>query len=169
MGPYYTMPNPGSDDVLSGVAIDATGQVYVAGTLDSGSGPNGFLAQVSADFQSLVAQYQVTVMQSVTGLSLDPGSATAPGSSNAYVVGFGPPGSDVFHAFLQKFNSALASRDLAYLVGSASDTGSGIAYDPNSGNAYIVGTATSNNLSTDGTTLLGSSDAFLASFGSFNN
>jgi hypothetical protein len=167
-GYTFTMPNPGSDDALNGIAVDANGQVYVAGTLDYSGTQFGFVAQVSADGQSLVAQDQLTAMQSVTGISLDPGTAGVHGSSSVYVVGFGPPGSTVFHAYVEKLDSALNIRDLAYTSASGSDTGSGISYDLNSGNAYIAGTTTSNNLATDSTTLNGSQDAFLANFGSFS-
>jgi hypothetical protein len=167
-GYLFTMTNPGSDDALNGVGVDASGHVYVAGTLDYSGTQFGFVAQVSADGQSLVAQNQLTALQSVTGMSLDPGTSTTPGSSSVYVVGIGPPGSNTFHAFVQKFSSTLNVRDLTYTSGSGSDMGSGIAYDPNSGNAYIAGTSTSNNLSTDGTTLNGSQDGFLANIGSFN-
>lgn len=161
--PVYalTMPNAGNDDTLNGVAVDEKGQAYVAGTVDVEGTMFGYVAQVSADGKSFVAQSQVTIAQTGTGLALDPST------DDVYVEGSGPPGSSVVHAYVEKFDRALTPRDIGYTFGSASDTGSGIAYDPNSGNAYVVGTATSSDLATDGTTLNGPSDAFLTNIGSF--
>jgi hypothetical protein len=156
-----TMPNPGNDDTLNGIAIDPKGQVYVAGTLDVEGTTLGLVAQVqlSAAGNMIVASYSITAMGTGTGISLDPGS------SDVYVVGSGPPGSNAFHAYVEKFNSGLNPHDLGYTSGGGSDIGSGVAFDPNSGIAYIVGTTTSSGLSTDGTTLNGTSDAFLSAFG----
>jgi hypothetical protein len=155
-----TMTNPG-DDALNGIAVDKMGKAYVAGTTSTSGTTNAYVAELSADGTSIINQFVISRGQTGTGITLDPGTG------DIYVVESGPPGGSILHAYVEKYDSTLKLHDLAYTSGSGSDIGSGVAYDPSSGNAYIVGTATSSDLSTDGTTLNGTSDAFLSNVGSF--
>jgi hypothetical protein len=155
----FTMTNPG-DDVLTGIAVDSTGQAYVAGNF-SGA---GFAAQVSPDGKKLVTQYSLPNTQTATGISLDPATG------NAYVVG----NADGATVYVQKFDMTLTAGDFAQLAGNGMATGNAVAYDPNAGVAYVAGTTTSTDLSTDGTMLKATnggssgSDAFLSNVGSFS-
>jgi hypothetical protein len=164
--PVYalTTSNPG-DDTLTGIAVDQLGQAYVVGTASTSGTTNAYVAEVSAGGSttnpSIINPFVITLAQTGTGIARDPGTG------DIYVVGSGPPGASVYHAYVEKYDSTLKLHDLAYTSGSGSDLASGVAYDPTSGSAYIVGTATSTDLATDGTTLNGTSDAFLSNVGSF--
>jgi hypothetical protein len=158
----YTMSNPGND-ILNGIAVDANGQAWVAGTLAVMSGgTNAYVAGVSGDGSTLLASYLLPNTQLGTSISLDPNTG------NVYVVSTTTPdSSNNVHGFVQKFTNTLAPGDSTFIIGNGADMPLGVAYDANSGNAYVVGMTTSSNLSTDGTTLAGSSDAFLSNVGSW--
>ncbi len=158
----FTMTNPG-DDTLNGISVDQTGQAYVVGTFAVTSGTNAFVAQVSADGSKLVNQYLIPNTQTGNAISLDPATG------NAYVVANATPdAANNVHVVVQKFDKTLTPGDSLTITGNGTETGYGVAYDPNASVAYVVGTTTSNNLSTDGTVLNGISDAFLANVGSFS-
>jgi hypothetical protein len=158
----FTMTNPG-DDTLNGISVDQTGQAYVVGTFAVTDGTNALVAQVSADGSKLVNQYLIPNTQTGNAISLDPATG------NAYVVANATPDSaNNVHVLVQKFDKTLTPGDSLTISGNVSETGYGVAYDPNASVAYVVGTTTSNNLSTDGTVLNGTSDAFLANVGSFS-
>ncbi|HLJ95596.1 MAG TPA: SBBP repeat-containing protein [Gemmataceae bacterium] len=160
--PFFTMSNPGND-TLTGIAVDQNGQAYIAGTLASSSGTNGFVGEVSADGKSLVNQYAIPNTQTGNGLALD----TTNGK--VYVVATTTAdSSNNTHAFVQKLDTSLTPGDSATIGGSGNDTGLRIAYDPGSGAVYVAGMTSSSDLSTDGTMIMGTNNAFLSSVGSFS-
>jgi Ca2+-binding RTX toxin-like protein len=156
----------------SGIAVDASGNAYVAGytsstagTFPATGGPDltyggrndAFVAKVDATGTGL--DYAVYV----GGTNVDRGSAVAvDGSGNAYVTGFtrshetsfpvtvGPDTtySHAHDAFVAKVNAAGSGFDYAgYIGGLGNDQGAGIAVD-SSGHAYVTG-----NTGSDQTTL----------------
>jgi len=156
MFPTTGNPIPGT---LNGIGIDQGGAAYVSGTLTV-SGVVDAVAQVSADGSTLLASAALPNAPTANGLSLSVDSSSG-NVANVYVVGSSP-------VSVLKFDTTLAPGDSTTLSGNGMDTASGVAYDPTSGNVYVIGTTTSSNLSTDGTVLKGSSDAFLSNVGSFS-
>jgi hypothetical protein len=158
---FTTPPNLG-DDALNGIAVDNAGNPYVVGTLVvNGTTPEAYFAEIKPDFSdSLYA----TVFDST-----DAGWGIALNQATGEVYGTGSenPDGTADHTFIVKLNPAGVDTDDTELLGDGTDIGYGIGFVPSTGTAYVTGSTTSTTLSTDGTTLTGSRDAFLASFGSF--
>ena len=176
-------------DIAEGIAVDSSGNAYIAGGTDSSDdsfpvtvGPgltsneeeDAFVAKVSADGSSLVyAGY-------VGGSGTDRARGIAVDSSgNAYIAGFtgsseatfpvtvGPDltfnvGNDAFVAKVSADGLSLIYA--GYVGGSGSDIAGGIAVD-SSGNAYIAGGTDSSDFPVTvgpGLTSNGGTDAFVA-------
>jgi hypothetical protein len=174
-------------DSSNGVALDATGNIYVSGETasanfpvlngfqnKSGGGDDAFIAKFSAFGTELFSTY-------LGGLADDRATAIAvDASGNAYITGstyspnfpvvnaFQPAlggGQDAFAAKLSSGGNALLYS--TYIGGSggtpgAPETGNGIAVD-SAGSAYIAGTTSSSNFPTVNAlqpSLSGSQDAF---------
>ena len=167
---YGTYLGGSNNDQGNGIAVDSSGDAYIAGvtystdfptqspiqssqTITSKSG-SGFLAQLNADASALLySTYLGGAGGAVAnGIAVD-------GSGNAFVTGqttVPSSGLDTFplldplqaiasvgaHAFLTKFSSAGALVYSTYLGGSGQDSGSGVAVD-GAGNAYVTGSTTS--------------------------
>jgi hypothetical protein len=152
----------GGSDSGNGIAVDASGSVYVTGTTNAiealavavgpdltfGGGVDAFVAKVNAAGTGLVyAGY-------IGGAGNDHGRSIAVDESgNAYVTGFSSSTEATFpvaaapdmtynggdDAFVVKVNAAGTALVYAgYIGGSGDDSGSGITVD-SSGNAYVVG------------------------------
>jgi hypothetical protein len=161
---YGTYIGGSGDDQASGIAVDGTGSVYVAGYTDStdfpaatlGSLPSGtthvFVAKLDATGSNLVyADY-------IGGNSQDYGYALAlDGSNHVYVTGSTAssdfptvnayqgtyPGS--FNAFLTEISAEGSSLLYStYLGGDGSDIPTGVAID-NTGDMFVAGNTTSDN------------------------
>ena len=161
---YGTYLGGSGDDQASGIAVDSSGSVYVAGYTDSadfpsatlGSLPSGtthiFVAKLNATGSNLVyADY-------IGGNSQDYGYALAlDGSNHVYVTGSTAssdfptvkayqgtyPGS--FNAFLTEISADGSSLLYStYLGGDGSDIPSGVAID-NAGDMFVAGNTTSDN------------------------
>lgn len=154
------------NDLATAIALDGSGNAYIAGWTESDNFPattgpdlsfNGaqdaFVAKVAASGTGLVYSGYIG------GLGSDCGTGIAvDGSGNAYVTGFttsfptehfpvtvGPAltyggSQDAFVAKVNASGSALVY--CGYIGGTDIDIGAGIAVDP-SGNAYVTGTADS--------------------------
>jgi Beta-propeller repeat len=166
---YSTYLGGSADDGGSGIAVDASGNVYVTGRTVStnfptknplqpskGGGANGnvFITKLSADGQSLIYSTYLG------GSGDDGGNSIAVDSSgNAYVTGgvfstdfptknpvqatFG--GGALGDAFVTKLSADGQSLVYStYLGGSDGELGNGIAVD-SSGNAYVTGYTESTN------------------------
>lgn len=160
---YSTYLGGSSDDVGSGIAVDASNNAYVTGVTGSTNFPttegafqttlgdcpgcrDAFVAKLNADGSTLV-------YSTYLGGSADDGGSdiAVDTSGNAYVTGttrstnfptanavqpnFGGAGYD---AFVVKLNSGGALVYSTYLGGDSFDLGFGIAVDP-FGNAYVTG------------------------------
>jgi hypothetical protein len=157
-----TMVNPGNDSA-NGVAVDSMGHAFIAGTLaTSSTTTQAFVAEISTDGTMIMAQTPLTIGQTGTAISMDPSTG------NVYVAGGAPDAANNLHMFVEKLDNTLSPHDIGVFGGSGTETGAGVAFDPNSGNAYVAGTTTSTNFATDGSTLNGTSDAFVSNVGSFN-
>lgn len=164
---YSTYLGGSGDDQIEGVAVDSTGNVYVAGRTDStdlalttiGSPASGndhaFVAKVDATGSQLIyADY-------IGGSSEDDGYAIALDSSNnAYITGStASPDFPMVHPFQQTypggFNAFLAKLSSdgssllysTYFGGNGSDIPSSIAVDK-SGEMIMAGYTSSTNLTT---------------------
>jgi len=142
-----------------GIAIDAQGNAYIAGSTSSTNFPvlGGVQATLDGWVDAFAAKFGPagTLLYStyLGGSGTDVANAIAvDGSGNAYLAGY-TMSSDLpvtgnalqstyggdYDAFVARLNPAGNSLlYLSYLGGSASDTASGIALD-NSGNAYVAG------------------------------
>ncbi|MBV9470761.1 MAG: SBBP repeat-containing protein, partial [Abitibacteriaceae bacterium] len=187
---YSTFLGGSGSDIGSAIAVDSAGNAYITGQTKSsdfplanayqslfGGGTDAFVTKLNASGSAPVYSTYLG------GLSNDVGSGIAVDSSgSAYVTGttnsanfplnlslslllFG--GND---AFVTKFNPAgTALTYSTFFGGSRNDSGNGIAVDA-SGNAYIVGTTNSTDLTTNTSanfrSLSGGTDAFVAKFDS---
>jgi hypothetical protein len=154
-------------DQALGVALDASGNAYVAGLTNSndlatvsaiqgsygGGAHDGFYAEVLAGGALAHLSY-------IGGVGDDSASAVAVDSSaNVYLTGSTGGGFPLLtpfqtnfggtsDAFVTKVNAGLAAYAYSsYLGGSAADVGTGIGVDP-SGNAYVAGYTISTNFPT---------------------
>lgn len=176
------------DDEAFGVATDAMGNVYVAGTTRSAvgiatagahqpalsNGRDAFLVKFAPDGTRLWGTYYGDDGDEFcTGIATD-------ASGNVYLVGYtdSPTGmatagafqtalSSAEDAFIVKFNTNGMRQWASYYGGAQPDFGHAVACDP-AGNVYLAGvTEGSTTLATAGAhdnTVNGMSDAFLAKF-----
>ena len=125
----------GSDEYGYGIAVDSSGNVYVAGrTRSAGAGSDDlFLAKYNS---SGTIQWQRTV----GGSGSDYGNAVGVDSNdNVYITGYSrSTGTGLLELFLAKYNSSGTIQWQRVLEGSGSQTGEGLAFD-SSGNVYING------------------------------
>ena len=155
------------DDLGAGIAVDGSGNAYIAGQTDSTQATFPVTVGPDLTYNGLIDAFVAKVNAAGTGLlyagyiggsSIDVAAGIAVDSSGtAYVTGFtsstqatfpvtmGPDltqnGSD--DAFVARVNAAgTALLYAGYIGGSGSDNGSGIAVG-SSGNAYVVGSTTS--------------------------
>jgi hypothetical protein len=160
-GAYLLSGSTPGDVVLSGVAMvpGTPTSGYFAGGTSGAGGTHGYVARINELSGAVTAEY--TLASSASSLS---GIAVA-ANGNVYVIGTDVnPATGRTNAVVQALDAALANVLASALVGgsdgSGNETGSAIALDA-SGNVYGVGTTTSDDVSTDGTTLNGPSDAWL--------
>jgi hypothetical protein len=188
---YSTYLGGTADDVAYAIAVDSSGNAFVAGeTLSttfpgvnsksiqptSGGGGDGFVAELNAGGTALV--YSTYLGGGGTDLAL---GIALDSIGNAYVTGYTsstnfPVSSAPFQAasgggydgFVAKLNPGGTTLVYStYLGGSGTDTAAGIAVDP-SGNAYVTGGTTStdfpgmNSGSLQSANGGGASDAFVA-------
>ena len=184
---YSSYLGGGGADTASGLALDASGNVYVAGNTESTNFPlkgalqgalqgskNAFVTKLNAAGNALVySTYLGANEDFATGVVVD-------SSGNAYVSGYttggflftGTPPTDTYgggshDGVLIKLNAS--GSDIVfglYLGGSDVDLITGIALDP-AGNIYVVGQTISLNFPTFNafqSSNYGSSDAFVAKF-----
>lgn len=175
-----------SYDECFGSAVDASGNIYIAGRTESsnsiasgghqtthgGGGPDAFLAKFSPTGVRLWATYYGgDGRDGGTGCSVD-------ASGNVYLTGWTTSTSGIadngmqiffegdYDAFLVKFNSAGARQWATYIGGSGNDQALACVNDP-SGNVYLCGSTTSSyNIAFNGfkNTLNVGRDAFLVKF-----
>jgi beta-propeller repeat-containing protein len=167
---YSTYLGGSGNDVGSGIAVDSSGNAYVAGSTGStnfpgassstiqssnGGGGDAFVAKLNAAGSTLVYSTYLG------GSGFDEGLGIAVDSSgNAYVTGltqstnfptanaFESALSGVEDAFVAKLNATGSALVYStYLGGSGFDVGYGIAAD-SSGNAYVTGVTGSTNFPT---------------------
>jgi hypothetical protein len=163
----------GSDaDYGGGIAVDPnTGDALVAGVTQSTNfptanalqpnwhgGTDAFVARLSADGSTLVYSTYLggSGNDSGGGIAVDPntGDAFVTGetsstnfpTANAWQPSYGGGEGDAFVARIKADGSALVYS--TYLGGSDTDLGSGIAVDPNTGDALVTGLTTSTNFPT---------------------
>ncbi len=183
---YGTYLGGGAADLANAIAVDGSGNVYVAGSTAStnfptgspaqgasGGGTDAFVAKLDATGSTLVYATYLggSGFDRATGLALDSsgnayvvgstGSSDFPTTKGAFKTTAGGNG-DAFVAKLNASGSTLAYS--SYLGGSGADFGQGIAVD-SSGNAYVTGSTESTNFPTVGAVQSssgGASDAFVA-------
>jgi hypothetical protein len=151
-------------DVATGVAVDSSGDAYVAGYTTSkdflvfntcpgpGPGPtslqsanagtdNGFIVKVSPDALTFLAATYLggSGQDAITSIALD-------GSGFVYLAGEGNSGgAGSFDAFGAKLDGSLSSKMyFNYIGGSGFDRATGVAVD-SAGNEYLVGQTASTN------------------------
>jgi Bacterial Ig-like domain (group 3)/MBG domain (YGX type)/Beta-propeller repeat len=186
---YSTFIGGNNDDVANGLAVDASGNVYVTGTTSSTNFPtsagafqttfafggDAFVTKLNATGNALVYSTYLggSGVDTATSIAVDSfGSAYVTGQTQS--VNF-PTTPGVFQtsnhggtdAFVTKLNPAgTALVYSTYLGGTGSDSGFGIAIDA-SGNAYIAGETASTDLPGVASTSVqstngGGNDAFVA-------
>ena len=174
---YSTYLGGSGEDVGNAIAVDASGNAFVAGTTASANfptTPGAFQTSLAGTSRAFVTKLNSTgsVLAYSTylgGSVLDSGSAIAIDfSGNAYVTGstlssnfpttpgafqsaFGTAicgSSSCVHSFVTKLNTAGSALAYStYLGGNGNDGGRGIAVDF-SGNAYVTGNTSSANFPT---------------------
>jgi hypothetical protein len=169
---YSTYLGGSDNDYGSGIAVDPnTGDALVTGVTQSTNfptanalqpnwhgGTDAFVARLSADGSTLVYSTYLggSDNDSGSGIAVDPntGDAFVTGetsstnfpTTNAWQPSYGGGEGDVFVARIKADGSALVYS--TYLGGSDTDVGSGIAVDPNTGDALVTGLTTSTNFPT---------------------
>ena len=187
---YSSYLGGSQNDFGTSIAVDATGNVYVAGDAGSGfptttgayqttyggSGGDAFVSKMNAAGTALVYSSYLGggAIDTARGIAVD-GSGNAfvtgetastnfPTTSGAYQTSHASDGGkdDTFVTKLNASGAALVYS--TYLGGNNFDDGKGIAVD-NSGNAYVAGGTQSSNFPTTAdaynTNLGGTSDAFI--------
>ena len=160
----------GSETTTS-LAVDGSGNVYVAGTTDGAFTDNtnlgnndGFVAKFNSSLvlQGSVKQFGTTGGEDVTSLAVD-------GSGNVYVAGttrgvfIGNTNLGRLDGYVAKFNSSLVLQGTVNQFGTTGEEfTTSIAVD-GSGNVFVAGDT---NGAFDGYTLQGISDGFIAKFNS---
>jgi uncharacterized repeat protein (TIGR01451 family) len=169
---YSTYLSGSSTDTAAGVAADATGDAFVAGTTQSADFPTtaGVLQPTSKATNQFFVSKVNTALSGTASLAYSTylgGAAPAGGvaqgggiavdlSGNAYITGGTTftdlPVTNAFQAtlkagvdaFVAKLNAGgTAVSYLSFLGGSGDDTGNALAVD-SAGNAYVTGSTTSN-------------------------
>ncbi|MBZ5720297.1 MAG: SBBP repeat-containing protein [Acidobacteriia bacterium] len=190
-GGYATYLGGNNVDVAAGIAIDGTGKAYVTGQTTSNPFPTtlkGFQQTFGGNVDAFVTVLNATGTSPLVystylgGTGIDNATAIAFSGSKIYITGntipmggtafpttgaaFGAGGAtDVFVAKLDSALSGASSLVYSVLFGGTVDENAyGIAVD-STGNAYITGSTTSNNLPVQNafqTTLKGTQNAFVA-------
>jgi hypothetical protein len=162
--------NPGGTG--GGIVVGADGTVYEAATVSiSANGQTATYAGAlswkpdltTTNYEEYDAgQTEATPSLTGTGIAVDP-------TGYVYVTGTASDGLGGIRALVDRFDTQGAVADNTLQIaenGSGNEAGWGIAYSPD-GTVYVTGDTSSSNLSTDGTTLNGQQDAFVANVGSF--
>ena len=182
---YSTYLGGGSDDSAYGIAVDSSGNAYVAGNTSSTNFPtvNAIQGTAGGSSDAFVAKINTsgTALLYSTylgGANYDIANGIAVDSfGNAYVAGYTnstnfPTANAIqsttgggYDAFVAKINtSGTTLLYSTYLGGGSSDSANAIAVD-SSGNAYVAGNTSSTNFPTVNaiqSTAGGSYDAFIA-------
>ena len=188
---YSTFIGGSGDDGSGGIAVDASGSVYLAGETFSAdfpvtagvaqttisAGEDGFVARLNASGSALVystylggaeeEQVSAVAVDStgnayVTGRTRSEDFPTTPGAFQTSDPRPSFPDGPSYAAFITKLNpDGSALVYSTYLGGAVTEEGSGIAID-SSGNAYITGETRSENFPT-------TAGAAQTSFGSFDS
>jgi uncharacterized delta-60 repeat protein len=140
-----------STDGGAGIAVDGSGNVYIAGYEYS---------QTAGNYDVFIAKYNTSgVIQwqrSLGGTSTDYGQAIAvDGSGNVYVTGYEVQTAGNYDVFIAKYNTSGVIQWQRRLGGTGADYGTSIAVD-GSGNVYVTGYET--------TQTAGSNDVFIAKY-----
>jgi hypothetical protein len=146
--------------VLTGIAVDSSGDAFVSGTVTDPdtSAPSGYVAEVTPAGDNFVFA-QVYTIDSATSIAIDSGG-------NSYFTGAITLDDGNQHAVVAKVDLQGNPVDTTALRGDTAETGAGIVFQ--AGTAFLIGTTSSTNLSTDITTLNGTTDAFLVQVNNFN-
>lgn len=163
---YSTYFGGGGPDYGTGIAVDASGNAFIAGTADSASIPGHSVATVGYDvFVTELTSSGTRVFTSVFGGSVDdfPGGiaidsqgiyvagttdssdfpVTVGAAQTAFMGGAASGNNDAFAVKLALNGSSITWA--TYVAGSDSDSGLGVAVDT-SHNVYVTGETFSNNL-----------------------
>ena len=154
-------------DFSSGVAADASGNVYIAGYTNGGIDGN----TNAGDYDAFLVKYSTAGVKQWTQEFGTSGYDVARGvavdaSGNVYVSGYTAGGLDGsvsfggFDAFLVKFSASGVKQWTKQLGTASSDMNSAVATDP-SGNVYTVGQTEG---ALDGNTNAGLQDIFLSKY-----
>lgn len=157
---YALTSSDSADDTLTGIAVDGNGNPFVVGTINNQGTTNGYWAEINSDGTDLANAEILDGTFTTTAIALD-------GADNSYLTGSAPSsaGDTTGHALVAKLDVTGMPVDATVLAGDKAETGAGIAYF--NGTVSLIGTTTSDNVSTDATTLVGTQDALLANIGSF--
>ncbi len=155
-----TATNDG-EDVLNGVAVDDAGNAYVMGTVTYQGQPTAYTAEIDAAGDAFVYASLFDSTLSGTGVSWDDTNNVS------YVTAtLLDPQDGLVHAAVAELDASGSLLDAYITAGDTMDTAQGVAFG--GGTAYLVGTTSSTDLSTDGTTLNGKGDAFLTAASNFS-
>ncbi len=193
---FSTYLGGSGDDAGNGIAVDGSGNIYVAGNTKSPnfptvnafqstpsqteSGGNAFVTKLNPAVPSYLFSTYLggSAKDEANSIAIDPGSnvyvtgntvSTDFPTANAFQATIG----DAFvgDAFVTKFNSSGSLGYSTYLGGNSPDNGFGIAVDV-SGNAYVTGVTSSTNfptanpIQTANDLSTGASDAFVTKLNS---
>jgi hypothetical protein len=161
-----------SDAIVSGVATDSSGNIYVAGSTtdafdgstNAGSSDAFIVKYDSSGNQTWVMQLATTSYDTISGVTTD-------SSGNVYVAGstagalYGTTNAGGRDAFIVKYDSSGNQTWVMQLATTSYDAASGVTTD-SSGNVYVAGSTTG---AFDGSTNAGGSDAFIAKYDSSGN
>ena len=152
--------DPGPD-VLNAVAVDGDGNAYVVGTVTNQGPAAAYAAEINATGDAFLFTDIFDGVDSGTGVDRDNANNVT------YVCGSGIlPADNHRHGVIAELGDSGQLQDSYITAGDTMDASQGLAF--NGGIAFMVGTTSSTQLSTDGTTLNGNTDAFLMAVGSFN-
>jgi hypothetical protein len=160
---FSAVSNPGGAG--NGIVVGADGTVYQSGTTTIQSNGQAATYAVAISWTSDLSNtnYEVYDSNSLTGtgIAVDP-------TGNVYMSGTASDTLGNTRALVDFLDPTGAISDTLLIadMGSGNESGTGIVYSQG-GTVYVTGSTSSSNLSTDGTSLNGQQDAFLANVGNF--
>lgn len=155
---FTTPPNLGAD-AFEAIAINEAGEAFYSGTLVvKGTTPNGYVSKVNTTGTDSPWAVLFVDTDHAYGVAYDGVNTYASGSANDTAN---------LDAFAVKLDPTGQQLDGYSIDGSGNDIAYALAYRPETGTAYLTGSTTSPEITTDGSFLYGLQEGFLASIGAW--
>jgi hypothetical protein len=131
---YSTYLGGAGVDQANGIAVDAAGNAYVAGVMDLGSGPVGFVVELDPTGSTIVYTVYLSSPSSANGIAVDSAgdayvvgvAAGSDGSNTAFVTELDPTGAPIYNTPIpgpsNAYGVAVDAAGSAYVTGATVDS-----------------------------------------------